>query len=58
MSHIFICVGFLCVWGGLPRWHLDGAVVKNPCANAADTKDAGFIPGLGRSPEEGNGYSH
>ena len=28
------------------------AVVKNPPANAGD---AGSIPGLGRSPEEGNG---
>ena len=29
-----------------------GAVVKNPPANAEDT---GLIPGLGRSPGEGNG---
>ena len=29
-----------------------GAVVKNPPANA---EEAGSIPGLGRSPEEGNG---
>ena len=29
-----------------------GAVVKNPPANAGDTAS---IPGLGRSPEEGNG---
>ena len=28
-------------------------VVKNPPANARDTGDAGLIPGLGRSPEEG-----
>ena len=28
------------------------SVVKNPPANA---KDAGLIPGLGRSPGEGNG---
>ena len=28
------------------------SVVKNPPAN---TGDAGLIPGLGRSPEEGNG---
>ena len=27
-------------------------MVKNPPANAGDT---GLIPGLGRSPEEGNG---
>ena len=29
-----------------------GAVVENPPANAGDT---GLIPGLGRSPGEGNG---
>ena len=28
-------------------------MVKNPTANAGDVKDAGLIPGLGRSPEEG-----
>ena len=30
-----------------------GAVVKNLPANAGDTRDAGSIPGLGRSPREG-----
>ena len=30
-------------------------VVKNPPANAGDIRDAGLIPGLGRSPGEGNG---
>ena len=30
-------------------------VVKNPPANAGDTKDAGLILGLGRSPGIGNG---
>ena len=29
-------------------------VVKNPPANAGDIRDAGWIPGLGRSPEEGH----
>ena len=37
-------------------------VVKNLPANAGDAKDMGSIPGLGRSPGEGNGnpfqYSH
>ena len=33
----------------------DGAVVKNPPASAGDTRDVGSIPGLGRSPREGNG---
>ena len=30
-------------------------LVKNPPANAGDTRDAGLIPGLGRSPGEGHG---
>ena len=30
-------------------------VVKNAPANEGDARDAGFIPGLRRSPEEGNG---
>ena len=34
---------------------LDDAVVKNPPANAGDARDVGSIPGLGRSPGEGNG---
>ena len=36
--------------GGLPG----GTVVKNPPANAGDARDASSIPGLGRSPGEGN----
>ena len=32
-----------------------GKVVKNPPANAGDTRDVGLIPGLGRSPGEENG---
>ena len=32
-----------------------GSVVKNSPANAGDTGDTGSIPGLGRSPGEGNG---
>ena len=36
---------------GLPG----GSVVKNPSANAGDTRDVGSIPGLGRSPGVGNG---
>ena len=31
-------------------------MVKNPPANAGDERDMGLIPGLGRSPGEGNGY--
>ena len=30
-------------------------MVKNPPASAGDTRDVGSIPGLGRSPGEGNG---
>ena len=30
-------------------------MVKNPPANAGDTRDLGSIPGSGRSPGEGNG---
>ena len=30
-------------------------VVKNPSANAGDVRDKSSIPGLGKSPGEGNG---
>ena len=30
-------------------------MVNNPPANAGDVRDAGSIPGSGRSPREGNG---
>ena len=30
-------------------------MVKNLPVNAEDSEDTGLIPGLGRSPEEGNG---
>ena len=41
---------------GIRIWSLPGGtVVKNTSANAGDTRDTGLIPGLGRSPEEGNG---
>ena len=33
----------------------DGTVVKNVLANVEDAGDSGSIPGLGRSPGEGNG---
>ena len=29
--------------------------VKNPAANARDTRDLGSVPGSGRSPGKGNG---
>ena len=31
-------------------------MVKNPPANAGDTRDVGSIPGSGRFPGEGNGH--
>jgi len=31
-------------------------VVKNLPASAGDSRNVGLIPGLGRVPEEGNGY--
>ena len=34
-----------------------GTVVNNLPANAGDTREAGLIPGLGRSPGLGNGNS-
>ena len=36
----------------LPRLAL---VIKNLPANAGEIRDAGSVPGLGRSPGEGNG---
>ena len=38
----------------LYRFFPGGAVVKNPPANAGDTRDTGLIPGSKRSPGEGN----
>ena len=32
------------------------SAVKNSLDNAGDTRDAGSIPGLGRSPLEGKGH--
>ena len=32
-----------------------GTVVKNPSANAGDSRNMGLIPGSGRSPGVGNG---
>ena len=33
----------------------DGTMVKNPAADAGDIRDVSSIPGLGRSPGEGDG---
>ena len=43
---------FLCFPLLSPEGFPGGSVVKNPLANAGDTVS---IPGLGRSPGEGNG---
>ena len=43
---------FLLVFPRRPRGFPGGSVVMNPPASA---EDAGSIPGLGRSPGEGNG---
>ena len=48
--------------GFLSTFALTGAslvaqTVKNPPANAGDTRDEGSTPGSGRSPREGNGNS-
>ena len=32
-----------------------GTVVKNPSANAGDSRDVDLVPGSGRSPGVGNG---
>ena len=34
---------------------MNGAVVKNPSANAGDARDACLTPGSGRFPGEGSG---
>ena len=42
--------GYMCIYG-----FLSGTLVKNASANAGDARDLSSIPGLGRSPVEGNG---
>ena len=39
-------------WWGLPRW----LISEEFACSAGDAGDSGSIPGLGRSPEGGNGY--
>ena len=39
----------------VPGFSQAALVVKNPPANAGDVKDAGSIPGWGRSPGGGHG---
>ena len=44
-------------WAGVGQTEgfLDGTLVKNVPANATDARDAGSIPGLGKSPPIQNG---
>ena len=42
---------YINVWGDFPG----DTVVKNPPVNAGDARNAGWIPGWGRSPGAGNG---
>ena len=47
---------FFLTWTPGQKWAFpDDAVVKNNPANAGDTRDAGLIPGWGRSPGIANG---
>ena len=55
-----MCHNFnLQAWKALQIVHVLGSqvvlVVKNPAASAGDVIDVGLIPGLERSPGEGNG---
>ena len=46
----------LCLFGeSSSRASLEAQLVKNLPANAEDARDAGSIPGSGKSPGEGNG---
>ena len=45
---------YIYIYQGFPG----GSVVKNLSASAGDTRDAGLIPGSGRSPGGGNGNPH
>ena len=44
-----------CFPGGIHKGFLDGSVGTESACNGGDTRDAGLIPGLGRSPGGGNG---
>ena len=50
-THIFLLISFSEVW----EVSLPGGTMENPPANAEVIRDTGSIPGLGRSPGEGNG---
>ena len=46
--------GFFSLFSPSPGTSQVALAVKNPPASAGDTGDVGWIPGLGRSPGEGN----
>ena len=50
-THVYLWQIHFNIWQN----YLGGMVVKNLPANAGDARDAGSIPGLGRSPGGGNG---
>ena len=58
--HLWMTMTFLKLLAHPPAWStrasLVAQMVKNPPANAGDTRDMGSIPGLGRSP--GGGHSN
>ena len=50
------CSGLgVCTGVSAPEGFPGGSAVKNPLASEGDARDAGLIPGLGRSSEGGNG---
>ena len=49
------CLIFLSVFSSQYLCFPGGSVLKNPPANAGDSGDASLIPGLARTPGEGNG---
>ena len=48
---LFSILFLFIIYEGFPG----GSVTNNPSANAGDARDAGSIPGWGRSPGVGNG---
>ena len=54
MSYLYICniytYIFMCIYT-----HIRASQVKHPPVCIGDVRDAGSVPGLGRSPGEGNG---
>ena len=55
----FVEASLICWFGGMRhgiKIISGGTVVKNLPSKAGDTGDAVLMPGLGRSPGEGNGY--